>query len=213
MALAGLAVADPPDRWRALGFAIGEDGTFGVSGIRVTLGLAPPGEGIVGWTLRGLTRAGPIDGLATAVAPDLPPSPTWPPGAIPAARPMPAHGVIGIDHVVILTPHLDALAVTLQDRGLPLTRRRELRGRRMGFRRLGPTIMEIVEAPQVPATAFWGVTFTVADLGALAGLGSLVGQPREAVQPGRRIATVSPQARLSAHVAFIDPEPARPAAP
>jgi hypothetical protein len=36
-----------------------------------------------------------------------------------------------------------------------------------------------------------------------------VGEPRPAVQPGRRITTVSREAGLSTRVAFIDPEPPR----
>ena len=51
---------------------------------------------------------------------------------------------------------------------------------------------------------------TVADLDfAAAELGSLLGTIRDAVQPGRRIATIRRQAGLGLPVALITPEPPR----
>ena len=66
---------------------------------------------------------------------------------------------------------------------------------------------EIVEAPEAPATAFWGATFTVAHLDLLVQTNRFVGEPQDAVQPGRRIATVTREAGLSMRVAFMDPKP------
>lgn len=192
--LAGLAIADPPERWRALGFAVDENGELAVGEVRVTLGIAPPGGGITGWSLRGLDRGGDIGGLPTTPA-------AAGPGPLRAVHP---NGALAIDHVVIVTPGFDALAVALDQRGLGLRRVGERDGRRQGFRRLGGPIMEIVEAPDAPAIAFWGVTFTVADLAAVA---HVTGPPRDAVQPGRRIAAVGPEAGLSTRVAFMDPGP------
>ncbi len=54
---------------------------------------------------------------------------------------------------------------------------------------------------------FWGITFTVADLDACAELlGDRLGSIREAVQPGRRIATVRESAALGLPVALISPD-------
>ena len=56
------------------------------------------------------------------------------------------------------------------------------------------------------AARFWGLTVTVADLdGAVADLGPLCGSPRDAVQPGRRIATIKREAGLGLPVALITP--------
>jgi hypothetical protein len=200
--LAGLAIADPPDRWRALGFAVDEDGELIAGGIRIILGIAPPGEGIVSWTLRGpvAAPAGRLAGLATRTESG---GPSAPPGGNP-------NGAIAVDHVVAMTPDFDATAQALADAGLELRRVVTPTGapdRRQGFRRLGPAIVEIVEAPEAAAPRFWGVTFTVAELESVTELAPLVGPARDAVQPGRRIAAVTRAAGLSTRVAFMDPEP------
>jgi hypothetical protein len=80
---------------------------------------------------------------------------------------------------------------------------------RQGFRRLGPAILEIVEAPKMPAgpARFWGLVVVVEDLVALrARLAPHVGEIRDAVQPGRQIATLSKDAGMSSQIAFMDPE-------
>ena len=199
--LAGLDIADPPERWSALGFAVSEDGRLFGEAVRGTLGIAPPGRGIVGWTLAGLAADGDIDGLATRRVPVE--VPHWVAGV------GNANAVTHVDHVVVTTPDLDAFAAVLDARGLGLRRRAEVRGAPMGFRRLGRPILEVVEDRDAGATAFWGVTFAVAQpmwLDRLAAENRFVGAPRPAVQPGRRIATVSGEAGLSTRVAFIDPE-------
>jgi hypothetical protein len=54
---------------------------------------------------------------------------------------------------------------------------------------------------------FWGITFAVEDLDAAAGmLGDRLGSIRDAVQPGRRIATVRREAELGLPVALISAE-------
>jgi hypothetical protein len=195
--LAGLGVADPPERWADLGFAV--TGTHvDLGGIRVN--LAEPGEGIVSWTLRGVEET-EIDGLATFAdaseaeisAPDEHPN-----------------GAIAIDHVVVVSPDFDRTSAALAAAGLPLRRIRDAAGLRQGFRRLGPAILELVEAPGAPGgpARFWGLVVIVADLDALApALGERLGQVRDAVQPGRRIATLRRSAGLGPALAFMDPEP------
>jgi hypothetical protein len=192
--LAGLAVADPPECWRALGFAVDDRDRVVLAGVELT--LAGAGRGITGWTLRHATSDADIDGLATTVTNDAPRTAV---GVHP-------NSASGIDHVVIVTPHFDRTAAILAERDLELRRIRQAGDRRQGFRRLGPTIVELVEVPEAPATALWGLTVVVADIVALADEHAVVSDVRPAVQRGRRIASVSRAAGLSTRLAFMDPE-------
>ena len=194
--LAALQIADPPEAWDALGFTVSEDGVIVLDGVELWLDAG--GRGITGWTLRHITLHHDVDGLPTGVTTD-PPART---------RPHP-NGAMALDHVVVTTPDFDRTAAALDDAGIPLRRVREVGEIRQGFRRLGPAILEIVEAPKMPAGAarFWGLVVIVADLAALrARLAPYVGEIRGAVQPGRQIATLSEGAGLSPKIAFMDPE-------
>jgi hypothetical protein len=199
--LAEVQIADAPERWADLGFAVaGEHLVLG--GIRVRLGAV--GRGIVSWTLRGV-EASEIDGLATFTARDVrrQANSQW------REAPQHANGAVAIDHVVVVTPDFDRTSAALAAAGLPLRRIRDAGGFRQGFRRLGPAILELVEGRDSgdgPA-AFWGLVVIVSDLDALAlRLGERLGAVRDAVQPGRRIATLRASAGLGAAVAFMDPE-------
>ena len=194
-------------------------GTVRLGGVTLRLGAA--GEGITGWTLRGIETTDAIEtaDASTTTVRRRPPTPVvdTPPtpvidesvdrvaaGADPSEHP---NGAIALDHVVILTPDFDRTAAALADRGMPLRREAERNGARQGFRRLGPAIMEIVQAPDGD-TRFWGLVVIVSDLDALRErLGDDLGEPRPAVQPGRRIATLRRSAGLGPAVAFMDPEP------
>jgi hypothetical protein len=192
--LAGLAIADSPARWRALGFAVdGEDRVL-LGGVELALGVG--GHGITRWTLRHAPPVTDVDGLATSVTDEKPRT----------AAGIHPNGATGVDHVVIVTPDFDASAAALAEHDLALRRIRRADDRRQGFRRLGPTIMELVEAPDAPATAFWGLTIVVVDLEAVARAHDVVGAVRPAVQPGRRIAAVGRAAGLTTRLALIDPQ-------
>jgi hypothetical protein len=195
--LVGLEIADPPEAWGALGFTIDDAGAQ-IGGITIRLGGA--GAGITSWTLSGVPAAGDIAGLPTRSAPE--PAATAPSGEL--AHP---NGAVGIDQVVVLTPDFDATASALESAGLPLRRIRDAGGFRQGFRRLGPAILELVEAKDA-TVRFWGLVVIVSDLDALATLlRDQLGAPRPAVQPGRRIATLRQAAGLSTRLAFMDPDP------
>jgi hypothetical protein len=195
--LAALRVADPPERWQALGFTVAGS-SLRVGGIELELNA--PGKGIVGWRVRTPESVGEIDGLPTELAGPPP---------MDAARSHP-NGAIGIDHVVVITPEFDRTAAALAGAGMELRRVREAPGGfRQGFRRLGPAILELVEARGAnPGPArFWGLVVIVEDLDALARrLGDHVGEAKEAVQPGRRIATLKESAGLGEAVAFMSME-------
>ncbi|MFZ0042340.1 MAG: hypothetical protein WAK93_13600 [Solirubrobacteraceae bacterium] len=195
--LAALAIADSPERWSALGFEV-TDGRVRLGAVELSLGAQ--GRGITGWTLRNVDAAladGGVDGLVTAAT-----------SAPPVDGLVHPNGAIGVDHVVVTTPHFDATAAALQRAGMPFRRIRDSGGGvRQGFRRLGPVILEVVDAPGTPATAFWGLVVVVNDLDGLRRqLDPHLSAIRDAVQPGRHIATLDRGAGLSTRLAFMDPE-------
>ena len=192
--LVALEVGDSPQAWEALGFSVSPDRAIELGGVRLQLGA--DGEGIVSWTLRGIDRTDAIDGLPTRVIDQS--------VARDGAGSHP-NGAIAVDHVVILTPDFDRTAAAVAAAGMPLRREAERNGARQGFRRLGPAIMEIVQAAEGP-TRFWGLVVIVSDLDALAErVGDRLSEIRPAVQPGRRIAPLRSKAGLSPAVAFMDP--------
>lgn len=114
---------------------------------------------------------------------------------------------LSIDHVVINTDSLDRTCAEVERvTGHPLKRIREVGAMRQGFHRLGRggVIIEVVERPGVDRVSLWGFVVTVADLDSVVTNASgVIGPPRDAVQPGRRIATVASQADLGVAVAFM----------
>jgi hypothetical protein len=178
-ALAALFVGDPPALWKDLGFAV-RDETCCISGVRFRLGHSTPG--ISGWT------------LVDAAEHDPPATPDHP------------NGVRSIDHVVLLTPHLDRSIDDLSAQGLDLRRVRDAgNGLRQAFFRMGPVILEVVgDMPDEAEPRLWGVTFTVDDLDATAAfLGDRLRPAKDAVQPGRRIATLDQAAGSTVPIAFM----------
>jgi hypothetical protein len=198
-ALTSLALAETPERWAALGFTVSE----GVCMLgRIRLDLGQPGEGIAGWSLTAsVPLPAEIDGLPTRVHDGLPLRPAA--GAHPNLA-------LGLDHVVVVSPDFDRTAAALAGAGMALRRIRDAGGFRQGFRRIGPAVLELVEARDAPAgpARFWGLVATVPDLRELGELlADHLGEPRPAVQPGREIATVRRSAELSFALAFMTPEP------
>jgi hypothetical protein len=198
-----LVVADPPAPWRAAGFDVdGDESAVG----SVRLRFAGPGErrGIVEWSLRD-TESLDLDGLPTVASERAP--------AAGAAHP---NGAVSIDHVVVLTPDLDRTTAALRGGGFDLRRTREGEtpggSVRQAFFRMAEIILEVVLAPEgmrlaadpnVPAR-LWGISFLVDDMEAtVETLGDKLGTPRDAVQPGRKIATVRREAGLGPAVAFM----------
>ena len=175
---------------------MGSDGAAQVGPIRLTFG-APGERGIVGLGLRG-GEPREVDGLAFQPAGE--PAP-------PAEHPA---GVVAVDHVVVSTPDLERTFAALEDAGFELRRVREAGpDARQGFYMIGDAILEVV-GPREPGgdgpAAFWGLVLVAEDLDRTAAeLGPLLGAPRDAVQPGRRIATVRRDAGLGTAVALMTP--------
>ena len=203
VAIAELVLAAEPENWSRAGFEV-KDGSATIGSTPLTLAGADAGRRIVRWVLDGVTST-ELDGLPTEVGPR-------------GAQPAPVHpnGVVRMDHVVAFSPDLERTVGALEAAGLDLRRVREgptpAGAQRQAFFRLGESILEVVEHPPgTPAAAdrdapagFYGLAFGVEDLGVAARrLGPLLGEPRDAVQPGRRIATVRREARLGLPVALI----------
>jgi hypothetical protein len=200
--LVELDVADGPEAWRALGFSVDGAGRCRVGTTDLVLGGGT--GGLRGWALEGaIPAADGIDGVPTAVAdsePDL-------------AAPTHANGVSAIDHVVLMTPDTVRTFEALEAAGLELRAVRDAgtpeRPLRQGFLLTAEAIVEVVGPPEAAGdepARLWGVTFVVDDLDATcAALGDRVGEARDAVQPGRRIASVRRSAGLAVPVAFMTP--------
>jgi hypothetical protein len=189
-----LTIGADPAPWRRAGFAV--DGRATAAG-GVDLHFAT-GEGILGWRLEAAGEE-EVDGLPIA-----------PPARVLASGGTHPNGTTHIDHVVVLTPDLGRTTEAFERIGVERRRIREVETDdgplRQGFFRLGEVILEAVEHPQIepgPAS-FWGMTFAVEDLDACAELlGDRLGSIRDAIQAGRRIATVRPSAGLGLPVALI----------
>lgn len=202
--LAGLTLAADPAAWRAAGFEVGEDGTASIGSVRVRLG-AGAGRRITSWSLRDLSST-KLDGLPTE------------PSDAPVVQTAAAHanGAGRIDHVVAFSPDLERTIAALRSAGLDFRRLREgptpAGAQRQAFFRVGEAILEVVEHPPGTPVAedrsapagFYGLALATADIDATARvLGPLLGEVRDAVQPGRRIATVRREAALGLPVAFM----------
>jgi catechol 2,3-dioxygenase-like lactoylglutathione lyase family enzyme len=209
-----LAVADAPEAWRACGFhVVGEECLVG--GVRIRLEAREGERGIVGWTLRGVDSTD-LDGLPTSRSENRTQlSPHTGDKCVRSAHP---NGITGLDHVVAISPDLDRTVAALEAAGLDLRRIREeptpAGAPRQAFFRLGSPILELVQEP-AEATAgaggdrpafFWGLAFLAPDLDrTVALLGDRAGEVRDAVQAGRRIATLRRSAGLSVPVALMTP--------
>ena len=194
--LSEIRLAADPDAWAAAGFDPGSP----VGGVALRF-VAGEG-GIVDWALSEV-RASGIDGVPTRLG-----------AAGEGEGPPHPNGVSAIDHIVLLTPQLDRTAEALEREGIRLRRTREGETgtgevRRQGFFRLGRPILEVVEAHELNSeepARFWGITFVTEELDTSAELlGDKLGRVKDAVQPGRRIATVRRAAGLGLPVALITP--------
>lgn len=207
-----ITVADPPEAWAAAGFTVATDGTSQVGRVRLRFVGRDRGKRILGWTLRG-ARDGAlversIDGLVTDVGTEAP-----------SAGSGDAHpnGATAIDHVVVLTPDLDRTVTAFEAVGLSSRGERQTDSygapMKQVFFRAGEVIIEVVGNPDTAGqgeAGFFGLAITVEDLDATAALlGEGLGAAKDAVQRGRRIATLRHRdLGLSVATAFMSPEPA-----
>jgi hypothetical protein len=202
-----IRVGDDPGAWRAAGFTVDADGVCRAGTVRIRLVGRGDGKYVRSWSLREVKGDADIDGL-----------PTEPPSGAPPAQPADhPNGVALIDHLVVATPDLERTIGVLESRGVELRRTRDTgtygAPMRQAFFRLGEVILEVI-GPGEPAgdgeARFYGFAFTVDDIDAThASLGEHMGRIKDAVQPGRRIATLHhKELDISTAIAFMSPEPA-----
>lgn len=177
-----VVLGDRPEAWRAAGFDVSGSGALRLGATTVLLDGS--GGGFVSWHLDGIDED--LDGL---------PSRAVDGGPAPAVHP---NGIVRLDHVVVRTGDCGRTIAAFTGAGLT-----ERGGRstssygapmRQTFFWAGDVIVELV-GPDVgepstdePTTVF-GLALVAGDLDATAAvLGPLLGTPKAAVQPGRRIA-------------------------
>ena len=181
MTLRSITIADEPATWADLGFAVAAD-RFAVGGVEIVLAGREAGEGITAVAIDG--REAPPD----------------------AEQP---NGVVAVDHIVAVTGDFDAALAGYAQEGFEPRRIREVPSSdtRQAFFVLGTALLELagpVAGEGEPR--YWGITFVASDLDALAArLGDKLGSIRDAVQPGRRIATLRRDAGSSVPIAFMTP--------
>jgi hypothetical protein len=176
--LAGLDVAGDAGAWRAAGFTVDPDGVVRAGHLRIQTGVGA--RGIAAWRLA----------PATDVEPATHPNTTQ-----------------LLDHLVLFTDDPDRTTLSYAELGLEARRVRDVgNGTTQTFFRAGEVVVELVgPIPDVHGERFWGLAFTVADLDAcVALLGDAIGAAKDAVQPGRRIATLRHRALgLTVPIAFM----------
>lgn len=136
-------------------------------------------------------RAADVDGIELVSPIKAPVAPCHP------------NGIIGIDHVVVMTPNLDRTVAALLSLGIEPRRRRDIslggKPTQQVFCWAGDVILELV-GPIEPAgdnpAHIWGLALVSGDLdGTVAWFGpDRCSAVSEAVQTGRRIATVDRRA-------------------
>ncbi len=211
-----LTVAGHAETWRAIGLTVADDGLIPLLG--TSLRLVPPsgpggsgGQGaaevsegerpasaLTGWAFSGIAPTDSVAGFAAEVVEPQPPR-------------FAAHhlGASQLDHVVIFTNDMDSVSGAIEAAtGCERKRVREAGSMRQGFHRIGRggLIVEVVEhADRAGAAEMWGLVMVVDDLDkACELLGTdLVSDPKDAVQPGRRIATIRRSAGLGTAVALM----------
>lgn len=194
-AAVALCIGGPAAPWEAMGLTVVDDRSW-VGGIELRFGSG--GAGVASWVLSGSPdRPSLVDGLPTAYVDEIE-TQTW-------AHPL---GAIGLDHVVVMTSSLERTCGEIERvTGEPLKRVREAGPVRQGFHRLGPLIVEVVESERITAdgASFWGFVLNVVDLDAVFDrLGpDVLSPPKQAVQPGRRIASFRSGAGLGAPIALM----------
>jgi len=204
-----ILVGDPPEAWQAAGFTVDDDRSCRIGSVRVRLVGRDGGKRILGWSLRGAPpvrlAGGVVDGLPTTSSDAAP--------ASPAVHP---NGATYIDHVVLLSPDLARTTTALRALGIEARGERDTdtygAPMRQVFFRLGEVILELVGQRDTAGDGdpgFFGIAVTVADLDASAGLlGEHLGTIKDAVQEGRRIATLRHRdVGMSVATALMSPEP------
>ena len=196
--LAELTISDDADAWADAGFTV-HDGRCKIGGVSIR--FVDGSDGITGWGFAALDDPPTsIDGIPTASI-EAQTMELW-------THP---NGSTQLDHVVVSSPDSARTTAALEAIGLPAKRTRDIgRGMQQVFFRAGEAILELV-GPVEPKgdgpAGFYGLAINVEDLDATkASLGDRLTDPKDAVQPGRRIATLKTRdLGISTAIAFMTP--------
>ncbi len=191
-----IEVGDEPDAWSSIGFHVDEQSHCRLGDLVVRLTGASGERGLLAWSV-----AGDIDGLASCP---------------PAMAPPKVHnnGVTAMDHVVVMTPNCDRTTEALEDAGYtPRGTRRFPTGEtttRQTFFWVNGNILEVVGDDDRHGSGpakLWGLAVTCADFEAsMTALDAVVGPAKDAVQRGRRIASLGREVdSVSVPLAFMSP--------
>jgi hypothetical protein len=174
----GLDVAGDATAWAAAGFTVNDEIRVGQLHLQIDEG----DSGIGAWTLA---------------------------DAAPSAEVAHPNGALILDHLVLLSGDPPRTTKEYADFGWEARRTRDVGGgRTQTFFKSGEIIIELVgPIPDVVGEQLWGLAFTVRDLDACAALlGDALGRIKDAVQPGRQIATLRHEAcGLTIPIAFMSP--------
>ena len=196
-----LAVSDDPETWRNAGFTVSDEGVCVIGTVRLRIAPVEHRKGVHAWAFDG-DVGGDIDGVPTAVVD---------PGDVPEPSEHP-NGATLIDHLVMATPDLDRTVSALEAAGFDVRRTRDTdtygAPMRQVFFRAGEVILELIGSPETKGegrSGFFGIAVNVRDLDATAAfVGESLGRIKEAVQPGRRIATLHDR-DVGTAIAFMTP--------
>lgn len=197
--LAAIDVGGTAAAWAAVGFATDDAGRLPFANGALALSGVEGERGLLGLAIAGVDDLpGDLEGIPLAAG-DVVPAIDHP------------NGSYELDHLVITTDSLERTSAAVADvLGHERRRVREADGVRQAFHRLGPrgVIVEIVERDDVERVELFGVVFNTADLdGVVARYGrDVIGEAKEATQPGRRIATFRSGAGLGVPTALMTPD-------
>lgn len=197
--LAAISVGGTTAAWEAVGFATDAAGRMPFANGALVFSGIEGERGLLGLTVAGLdTIPSDLEGIPLAAGDPVPP----------IDHP---NGSYELDHLVIVTDSLERTSATVADvLGHPQRRLREEGDVRQAFHRMGPggVILEIVERPDAERVQLFGVVFNTVDLdGVVARYDrDLIGEAKDATQPGRRIATFRSGAGLGVPTALMTPD-------
>jgi hypothetical protein len=200
--LTAITLGDGPQAWRDAGFDVGPGDVLVLGSTAVH--LSGSGAGFEGWSLAGVDA--PIDGLPVTPVPDQ---------TNPTGSPHP-NGISRIDHIVVRTGNSERTVAAFSAAGFEVRGGRSTTSygapMRQTFLWAGDVILELVgpddgEPTTEEPTSIFGLALVSDDLDETATrLGELLGAPKAAVQPGRRIAGLRHrQVGMSLPVAVMSP--------
>jgi hypothetical protein len=176
--LEALDVAGDREAWETAGFSVEDDATIRVGQVGFRIGIGT--KGIGSWHLSDSAHS--------------------------STRSHPNGSTI-LDHLVVFTDDSERTTKDYAELGWEPRRVRDAgNGATQTFFKTGEVIIELVgPIPNVRGERPWGLAFTVSDLDACAALlGDKLGRVKDAVQAGRRIATLRHEAcGLTVPIAFM----------